>query len=160
MAFRFGHSQVQHEFRPWINGKRSGFPGTGPDKLPNGGEHAFWLLHLGGFFEKPEKFITNDDGKGWLNEVEGLINQKCPEVDLRIENVLSNDLFSRHRDGGVAGRLGGICNCRKKRLKRNSFFSGNEDFGPNGFRSHIIDPFRFKFWTHAINICYPSICPS
>ena len=38
-----------------------------------------------------------------------MIHQKCPEADLRIENVLTNELFSRHTDGGVAGRQGGIC---------------------------------------------------
>ena len=30
-----------------------------------------------------------------MNEIEGLIKQKCPEVDLRIENVLTNELFSQ-----------------------------------------------------------------
>ena len=121
MAFRFGHSQVQHEFRPWINGKRSGFPGTGPDKLPNGGEHPFWLLHLKGFFEKPETFITNDDGKGWLNEVEGLINQKCPETDLRIENVLTNELFGEYAKNPLKLNKTGGMRYQKKYFGRGGF---------------------------------------
>ena len=117
---------MQHEFRPWINGKISGFPNSPAELLPNGGKHPFWLMNLRGFFEEPGSFITNDDGKGWLNEVEGLINQKCPEADLRIENVLTNELFSRFKDGKLAGRQGGIYNCMKERLKRNSLFPGNE----------------------------------
>ena len=79
-------------------------------------------MNLGGFFEKPETFITKEDGKAWLNEVEGLINQKCPEADLRVENVLTNELFSRDRNLGVAGRQGGICNCMIKRLIKDFFF--------------------------------------
>ena len=102
VAFRFGHSQVHNEFRPWINGQISGFPRT-----PAARGHGFWLLNNGGFFAEPEKFTTNENGKGWLNEVEGLINQKCPQADLRIENVLTNELFSVH-NGGVASRQGGI----------------------------------------------------
>merc|ERR1711874_305921 len=35
VAFRFGHSQVQHEFRPWIKGQISGFPGHTAANLPN-----------------------------------------------------------------------------------------------------------------------------
>merc|ERR1711974_187834 len=34
-------------------------------------------------------------GKSWLNEIEGLIEQKCPEVDLRVENSLTNELFTK-----------------------------------------------------------------
>ena len=103
MAFRFGHSQVHHEFRPWINGQISGFPGSPPAR-----GHPFWLLNVAGFFQPPETFTTNENGKGWLNEVEGLINQKCPEADLQIQNVLTNELFSLYKDGSIAGRQGGI----------------------------------------------------
>ena len=45
------------------------------------------------YFRGSKAFTYNEGGKGWLNEIEGLINQKCPEADLRIENGLTNDLF-------------------------------------------------------------------
>ena len=83
-------------------------------------------MNIGGFFEKPETFITKEDGKAWLNEVEGLINQKCPEADLRVENVLTNELFSRHRAEGIQGRQGGICDCVKEWMNRDFLFLGNE----------------------------------
>ena len=35
-----------------------------------------------------------------MNEVEGLINQKCPQADLRLENSLTNSLFG----GSATGR--------------------------------------------------------
>ena len=114
VAFRFGHSQVQHEFRPWINGKISGFPFPGGNpaaKLPNGKEnetHPFWIIS-NNFFFNPKNFTANEDGKGWLNEVEGLINQKCPEADLRIENVLTNELFGAYEHKPITVReVGGM----------------------------------------------------
>ena len=100
VAFRFGHSQVQHEFRPWINGRPSAIPTQenqppGPARLPDGTEHGFWIISNNIFFD-PKRFTHNEQGKGWLNEVEGLINQKLPQADLRIENVLTNELFLEH----------------------------------------------------------------
>ena len=87
MAFRFGHSQVQSEFRPFVNGKISK---RGPN-APS--DHPFWILSNNAYFE-PAQFTSDpEEGKGWINEIEGLINQKCPQADLRIENVLSNTLF-------------------------------------------------------------------
>ena len=91
VAFRFGHSQVQNEFRPWINGQQS--------KRRTDGQHAFWIL-ANNFFEGSDNFICNEQGKGWVNEVEGLINQKCPQADLRLENSLTNSLFG----GSATGR--------------------------------------------------------
>ena len=91
VAFRFGHSQVQNEFRPWINGQES--------RRRTDGQHAFWIL-ANNFFEGSDNFVYNEQGKGWVNEVEGLINQKCPQADLRLENSLTNSLFG----GSATGR--------------------------------------------------------
>ena len=91
VAFRFGHSQVQHEFRPWINGKPSGRSGTPEAKLPNNEEHPNWILSNNNYFN-PAAFVQIEKGKAWINEVEGLIHQKCAQADLRIENVLTNAL--------------------------------------------------------------------
>ena len=110
VAFRFGHSQVQNEFRPWINGQESRRPPRPPNRI----DHPFWILSNNAFFV-PDQFTSNEEGKGWINEVEGLIHQKCPEVDLRIENVLTNGLFGKVEGAkeaqGIPSRLskvGGI----------------------------------------------------
>ena len=95
VAFRFGHSQVQHEFRPWINGKPSGRSGTSEAKLPDNEEHPNWILSNNNYFN-PAKFVQIEKGKAWINEVEGLIHQKCAQADLRLENVLTNELFLKH----------------------------------------------------------------
>ena len=55
-------------------------------------EHPFWVVGAQ-YFRGSKAFTYNEGGKGWVNEIEGLINQKCPEADLRIENGLTNDLF-------------------------------------------------------------------
>ena len=93
VAFRFGHSQVQHEFRPYINGTIAIFP-RDSDTV---NDHSIWLLstnyfQIGG--NNSFKFIIGQGGKSWLNEIEGLIKQKCPEADLRVENALTNELFA------------------------------------------------------------------
>ena len=111
VAFRFGHSQVQHEFRPYINGKISGFPGSQAEKLPNGKKHPFWIIS-NNFYFNPAPFTSNEEGKGWLNEVEGLIHQKCPEADLRIENVLTNELFGERYQKHIRDTF------KEKRLKK------------------------------------------
>ena len=91
VAFRFGHSQVQHEFRPYVNGTIALFPkGMPPDTID---DHRLWLLSIKYFVV--DEFNIGQGGKSWMNEIEGLIKQKCPEVDLRIENVLTNELFSQ-----------------------------------------------------------------
>ena len=105
VAFRFGHSQVQNELRPWISGKISGVPPSPPARLPNGDEHAFWILSNANYFD-PAKFNIKEQGTSWLNEVEGLINQKCPEVDLRVENVLTNQLFPTGPTGPGGMKVG------------------------------------------------------
>ena len=108
VAFRFGHSQVHVEFRPWKNGQITGFPKPKPPP-PAEPEHAFWVLSNNKYFN-PYEFTTNEEGKGWINEVEGLINEKCPQADLRIENVLTNELFcERH----VPEEIEKQCQCLK-----------------------------------------------
>ena len=102
---------MQHEFRPYINGKISGFPGSQAEKLPNGKKHPFWIIS-NNFYFNPAPFTSNEEGKGWLNEVEGLIHQKCPEADLRIENVLTNELFAERHETRIEDTL------KPKRLKR------------------------------------------
>ena len=49
-----------------------------------------------GRFFNPSPFTHGEQGKSWINEIEGLINQKLPQADLRIENVLTNSLFLDH----------------------------------------------------------------
>ena len=94
VAFRFGHSQVQNEFRPWVNGQTSKRPPNPPN------DHPFWILSNNAFFDPAQFTSIPDEGRGWINEVEGLIHQKCPEADLRIENVLTNGLFGERFPGG------------------------------------------------------------
>ena len=98
VAFRFGHSQVQHEFRPYINGTIAAFPSP----TPNINDHSLWLLSTNYFqvggIDSAFKFIIGQGGKSWLNEIEGLIKQKCPEADLRVENALTNELFAEGRN--------------------------------------------------------------
>ena len=107
VAFRFGHSQVQNEFRPWVDGKLSKIPPQTKDDPP--APHPFWVAS-NNFYFNPAPFNSNEGGKGWINEVEGLINQKCPEADLRIENVLTNELFNDRgsADGSRKARVGGM----------------------------------------------------
>ena len=92
VAFRFGHSQIQHEFRPYVNGTRAIFPKKG-DNDGHNDDHRLWLLSFGYF--QIANFNIGQGGKSWLNEIEGLIKQKCPEADLRIENSLTNELFTK-----------------------------------------------------------------
>ena len=41
-----------------------------------------------------------------MNEIEGLMKQKCPEVDLRVENALTNELFNKEfPELGIAGEV-------------------------------------------------------
>ena len=89
VAFRFGHSQIQHEFRPYVNGTKAINPQA--EDGDNIDLHRRWLLSFGYF--QIDKFNIGQGGKSWLNEIEGLIKQKCPEADLRVENSLTNELF-------------------------------------------------------------------
>ena len=97
VAFRFGHSQIQHEFRPYINGTKAIFPRAG-DTVD---DHRLWLLSFTYFRTDP--FNIGQGGKSWLNEIEGLIKQKCPEADLRMENALTNELFLKGIREGFHG---------------------------------------------------------
>ena len=72
-AFRFGHSLVQSVFR---------------------GVNQPWRL---GKFYGDSRFAFKDNGHGYVNELEGLSQQPCQKVDLKISEQLTHELYCNNK---------------------------------------------------------------